>query len=77
MTAAQTSPHSIPLTADAVRAQWQDLGTPAAFRYFEGSRWTVDRRADLSSSKDIEVYVVGIQELDGPSSGKSWLMSFG
>ena len=49
MTAAQTSPHSIPLPADAVRAQWQDLGTPAAFRYFEGSRWTVDRRADLSS----------------------------
>jgi hypothetical protein len=26
-----------------VKAEWQDPGTPTAFRYFEGSRWVVDR----------------------------------
>lgn len=57
-------PH-LPSPAGAVKAEWQDLGTPNAFRYFEGRRWTIDRRDDVPSSEDIEVYVAGVQELDG------------
>jgi len=28
----------VPSPAGAVKADWQDLGSPNAFRYFEGSR---------------------------------------
>ncbi len=30
-----------------------------------GSRWVVDRREDLPSSQDIEVYIRGTQDPDG------------
>ncbi|MGA7053564.1 MAG: hypothetical protein WBZ37_20275 [Mycobacterium sp.] len=55
----------VPFPAGAVKVEWQDLCSPNAFRYFEGSRWVVDRREDLRSSRDIDVYIAGIQELDG------------
>jgi hypothetical protein len=55
----------VPMPGGAVTAEWQDAGTPNAFRYFEGSRWVVDRRVDRARSEDIEVYVAGTQEPDG------------
>jgi hypothetical protein len=62
MTTTQTDPYpDLPIPAGAVEAEWQDPGTPKAFRYFEGKHWTVFRE----HSRDIEVYVAGIQELDG------------
>ena len=38
---------------------------PGAFHYFEGSRWVVDRREDLPTSRDVEVYIRGTQDPDG------------
>lgn len=51
----------VPFPAGAVKADWQDGSSPNAFRYFEGSRWVVDRHEDLP----VEVYIASIQELDG------------
>jgi hypothetical protein len=58
------SPH-LPIPDGAVWAEWQDPGTPKAFRYFEGSRWTVERDERANYSQDVEVYIRGTQELDG------------
>jgi hypothetical protein len=55
----------VPFPAGAVKADWQDLGSPNAFRYFEGEHRVVDRREDLPSSQDVLVYIAGTQALDG------------
>jgi hypothetical protein len=66
MTTTPTTPFpQVPFPGGAVKADWHDLHSPNAFRYFEGSRWAVDRREDLPSSEDIDVYIRGTQELDG------------
>jgi hypothetical protein len=66
MTATPANPlPQVSFPAGAVKADWPDLGSPNAFRYFEGSRQVVDRRKDLRGSQDILVYIAGTQELDG------------
>jgi hypothetical protein len=45
---------------------WMDTGTPASpFRYFEGTRWLVDRN---NRDEDIDLYIAGIQHTDGSVS---------
>jgi hypothetical protein len=65
-TATPTNPFpQVPYPGGAVKADpWEDLSS-SPFRYFEGSRWVVDRREDLPSSRDIDVYIAGIQAPDG------------
>ncbi len=62
-TATNPYPH-LPFPAGAIKARWEDPGTPNAYRYFEGRRWVVDRRDDRASSEEIEVYVAGTQAPD-------------
>lgn len=53
---------AVPFPAGARKVNdWTDAGRPDAFRTFDCSRWTVDRRADRDRvRKDgVEVYVSG------------------
>jgi hypothetical protein len=61
----------VTLPAWAVQGEWQDVGTSGAFRYFEGSRWVVDRREDLCLPPgDVEVYIRGTQDLTAWSNAR-------
>jgi|SRR5271166_823681 len=64
-TTTTTPTHDVALRAGAAKGEWQDVGTPGAFHYFEGSRWVVDRHEDLPTSRDVEVYIRGTQDPDG------------
>jgi hypothetical protein len=65
-TAMTTNPFpQVPFPAGAVKADWHDLHSLNAFRYFEGAHRVVDRRDDLPSSQDVLVYIAGTQALDG------------
>lgn len=64
---ATTNPYpEVSFPAGAVLVDgWNDLDTAAPFRYFEGSRWVVDRR---HHDTDVEVWISGTQHHDGSVS---------
>lgn len=63
MTTATNPYRQIPHPAGAVHIEdWDDADTPEPFRFFDGSRWGVDRP---HRDSDLEVRVSGLQYHDG------------
>lgn len=66
-TTATTTTPDLPIPAGAVWAEWQDLGTPDAYRAFNGSRRVIkgDGTKRGIGNDDIPVRIVGTQQPDG------------